>query len=66
MKIKIRDTVYDSEKEPVVLELSMEERNLLSSMSPNDKRFISYPDNEEWIKNDHSKLKEWLMSEPII
>lgn len=66
MKIKIRDKIYDSEKEPIILALSKEERDQINSMSPEDNKFIAYPDGEEWTKNDYFKITEWMISEPVL
>lgn len=56
MKIKVGTQIFDSSNVPVMLTLTDEEKNLISSMDPQDKNFCSYPeymesqDAELWMK----------------
>jgi len=43
MIVKIGDQVFDSNKEPIVIIFSEEEKELISSMHPKNIRFCSYP-----------------------
>jgi len=43
MKVKIGNKIYDSEKEPVMLILSDEDKKLISNMRAIDKKYCSYP-----------------------
>lgn len=60
MKVKVGNTVYDGEIEPVMVILSMEERRLIANMGPDITKYCSYPDSEEWVKNDFEKIKAWM------
>lgn len=44
MKVKIKDQVFDSDQEPIMIVLEGDEKQLISSMSEEDKRFCVYPD----------------------
>jgi len=43
MKVKIRDEVYDSEKEPIMLILSDEDKKLIGSMNIRNYKYCIYP-----------------------
>jgi len=43
MKVKIGNKIYDSEKEPIMLILSDEDKKLISMMRPIDYKYCSYP-----------------------
>lgn len=44
MIVKIGDKKYDSEKEPIMIELSLGERELIASMDQSATKYCSYPD----------------------
>lgn len=52
MKVKIRNEIYDSNKEPIVLILSEEDKINIGNMAQEAQKFCSYPDtmNEEDVK----------------
>jgi len=43
MKVKIKDKIYNSEKEPIMLILSDEDKKLINQMRPIDNKYCSYP-----------------------
>lgn len=43
MKIKIRDTVYDSTKEPIMIILNDKEKGIILGMKPEDTSLCLYP-----------------------
>jgi len=45
MQVKIKNTIYDSENEPIMLILSAQARLNILAMQPNATKYISYPDN---------------------
>ena len=47
MKVKIGDTVYDSEETAIMLILSDQDKYNISHMSPNDGRYCCFPDEME-------------------
>ena len=60
MKVKIRNTIYDGEKEPIMIVLSQAEKEQISNMSPGATKYCVYPDDDEWIKSNFKKIKEWM------
>lgn len=44
MKVKIKDKLYDSEKEPILVIVSPYERLLIQSMAPAETKFCVFPD----------------------
>lgn len=44
MKVKIGETIYDSESEPIMIILSSKEKKQISTMKKKDYKFCSYPD----------------------
>ncbi|HUU40974.1 MAG TPA: hypothetical protein VMW42_08540 [Desulfatiglandales bacterium] len=59
MKVKVRDQVYDGEKEPVMVILSQGEKEQIANMGDPTKYCI-YPGTDEWVKNDYEKIKAWM------
>ncbi len=44
MKVKIKDRIYDSEKEPVMIILSQQDKENICNMTHVAKKYCSYPD----------------------
>jgi len=44
MIVKIGDKKYDSEKEPIMIEMSIAERELIASMDQNATKYCSFPE----------------------
>lgn len=44
MIVKVGDKKYDSEKEPIMLELSLEERELIHNMDQSASKYCSFPE----------------------
>lgn len=44
MIVKIGDQKYDSQKEPIMLELSIEERELIYNMDKSASKYCSFPE----------------------
>lgn len=44
MKVKIKDQVFDSAVEPIMIVLEGNEKQLIASMTEEDKRFCVFPD----------------------
>ena len=68
MKIKIRNTIYDDNEEPVMIILSKQDKKNIINMHPDNKKYCSFPDHlytpkeiKKWMKNDSEKmsLKEY-------
>lgn len=60
MKIKIGDKIYDSEKQPVMIIISEEEKKQISNMAKEATKYCIYPDNEEWTSNNFKNIKQWM------
>lgn len=60
MKVKVGNKIYDSEHEPVMVILSDQDRINIENMHPKANKYCVYPDGEEWTKDDHKKIKEWM------
>lgn len=60
MKVKIKGRIYDSEKEPVMVILSDEDKRNISAMPPDSSKYASFPDSDEWTMNNCEKIKEWM------
>lgn len=60
MKVKIGNTIYNGEKEPVMIILSQEEKLQIANMHPDATKYCVYPDTKEWIADNYKKIKEWM------
>jgi hypothetical protein len=56
MKVKIKDQVFDSRNEPILVLLERDEKELIANMAPDDKRFCVFPD--DWNEEDVLKFME--------
>lgn len=58
MKIKIWDTIYDSNDQPIMIILDKNEKKLIANMAENATKFASFPEDsnkteiEEWMKDE--------------
>lgn len=50
MLVKIGNTIYDAEKEPIMIMLSKEDRENIKNMAPGARKYCVYPD-EGWTEN---------------
>jgi hypothetical protein len=59
VKIKIGNKIYDSDKEPIMVTLTSEEKIYISCMGHTQKKFCSYPDgfDENYIKEFMQDVK---------
>ena len=60
MKVKVGNKVYDGEKEPVMVILSKGEKQQIADMHPDATKYCVYPEDEELMKDDFKKIKEWM------
>lgn len=61
MKVKIGDTLYDSNQIPVMLVLSDEDKENLANMDPEANSFCSYPSGM-----NADAIHTWMEKEPRI
>lgn len=66
MKVKISNIVADSDHEPVMVILSEQDKENISNMHPDSSKYCVYPDKEEWTKDDHKKIKDWMKEIDIV
>lgn len=60
MRVKIGDTIYDSNKEPVMLILSDQDKELIANMAEDNSKYCSYPNKEEYTENNFAKIKAFM------
>lgn len=60
MKVKVGDTVYDGEKEPVMVVLSVQDKINIASMSSKDTKYCSFPSSGMTSK----EIREWMADVP--
>ena len=65
MKIKIKDELYDTEDEPIMIifkdhEEKMKAVKLILNMVKDSLGICYYPNKEEWIENNYEKIKSWM------
>jgi len=55
MKVKIGTKVYDSEKEPIMVVLSDDDKNNITQMLPDATKYCSFPNDI-----DHDEIKKFM------
>lgn len=64
MKIKIKNKIYNSNNEPIMIIFdSKEERDGVTShlfQMDNQLKYCVYPDKPEYTKNNYQKIKEFM------
>ena len=60
MKVKVRNKVYDGDKEPVMVILSKGEKQQIADMHPDATKYCVYPATEEWTKDNYAKIRDWM------
>jgi hypothetical protein len=45
MKVKIKDKIYDSNEEPIMIILSEDDKNNINNMTYEANKYLSYPEN---------------------
>ena len=66
MKVKVGNKIYDSNNEPVMVILSRGEKEQIANMHPDTTKYCVYPDTDEWTKDDHKAIKQWMSGFKII
>jgi len=59
MKVKIRNTVYDGKKEPVMVILTDQDKKNIANMSPGATKYCCYPESYS-----AEQIKEWMNDIP--
>lgn len=60
MKVKVGNSVYDSDKEPIMVFLSKGERKQIANMHPEATKYCVYPATKKWTTNNYKKIKRWM------
>jgi len=60
MKVKIGDTIYDSNSEPIMIILSDEDIQNIKNMSDKAHKYCSYPKNPHWTDNNYLNIKKFM------
>lgn len=60
MKVKIRNTIYDSQKEPIMVILTPTDKKNIANMLPDCTKYCAYPDTHEWTTYDGQTVKQWM------
>ena len=56
MRVKVGDTVYDAEEQPVMVILSAKDKENIASMMPEDTKYLAFPDGMN--KDEATKFME--------
>jgi hypothetical protein len=59
VKVKIGHTIYDADKEPIMIILNDKDKENLKLMQEDATRYCAYPDSDEWTSE---KVTEWMES----
>lgn len=60
MKVKVGDKTYDANTEPIMIILSLDEKEQISNMAPDATKYCVYPNTDEWTRNNYEKIKAWM------
>ena len=55
MKVRIKDTIYDDDKEPIMIILTDQDKKNIANMLPEKYKYISYPD-----EMAGEKIRKWI------
>lgn len=55
MKVKVRNKIYDGEKEPVMVILSKSDKENIASMTEESEKYCSYPEG-----SDEDEIVVWM------
>lgn len=58
MRVKIQNTWFDSNEQPVMVELSMRDKQLIRDMAPDATQYCCYPQGV-----DPAKIERWMRDE---
>ncbi len=61
MKVKIKNKIYDSEKEPIMIVLSESDKTNISNMSKEYTKYLSFPD-----KMNQQRAKRFMKHPELI
>ncbi len=61
MKVKVGDTIYDSERTPIMVIFSDKEMEHVKNMSPTDRRYAVFPK----LFGTTNDRKKWMRTEAI-
>jgi len=56
MHVKIGDTIYNSNQEPIMLILSDEDKENIKNMKPEHHKYCAYPENDY----QEEEIRDWM------
>lgn len=60
MKVRVRDKIYDSENEPVMIILAEQDKINIANMLNDCFKYCVFPGNSEWVGNDYQKIHKFM------
>jgi len=68
MKIKIRNKMYNTDDEPIMLVFESEEEAKrvgydVTNMAPSSRKYCMYPDKKEWTDDNFKAITAWMKEE---
>jgi len=60
VKVKVRDKIYDGEKEPIMVILTKKDKKIIAAMHQDCNRYWVCPDSKEWTDNNYEKINKWI------
>ena len=63
MKIKVRNKIYDGEKEPVMVILNPVDKFNIVNMAPHTKKYCVYPNKLKYTDDNFKGIKAWMEEE---
>lgn len=60
MKVKVGDTIYDGDKEPVMVILSDTDKDNIAKMDSDNTKYCCFPNVPEWMTGNYQRLQVWM------
>ena len=57
MKIKVGNTIYDSDEEPVMVILTEQDKKNIANMTPEATKYCGWPDDQDWTPD---AILKWM------
>lgn len=60
MKVKIGNKIYYTDKEPVMVILTEQDKKNIANMVSGATRYCMYPATKHWMDNEYKNILEWM------
>lgn len=60
MKVKINDTIYNSEEQPIMVILSSKDKENISKMPTDNGKYCGFPNTPYFNNRNHERIKAWM------